>query len=150
MTHIFKKFQYMELALEQAKLALQTNEWPVGAVIVYKDTVIACTYNRVESDHNPCAHAEILAAHIAQKYIYEETGDKFLSGCELFVTLQPCQMCFEYLKTLRIGKIIYGTQSIKGSESDVTVLDCVYEEECQALLKAFGEKLRGKGSKSSK
>ena len=131
-------------AIKEAKLAGEMGEWPVGAVIVCNGVIIARAHNLVERMHNPCAHAEILAAEEARRILYIDHDEKFLQQCALYVTLEPCNMCLEYLRTLRIGKIFYGAKSDKKNEAQMQIFDCIYEKECEDVLKEFGKALRAK------
>ena len=79
----------MKLALEQAELAAQIGEVPIGAVVVCEGEVIAVAHNRREIDNDPSAHAEFLAMQEASKKL----GRWRLSGCTVYVTLEPCLMC---------------------------------------------------------
>ena len=81
--------RFMRMALEQARAALAAGEFPVGAVMVRGDEVIARAYNLRETTSDPTAHAEVLALRAAAA----QAGDWRLSDCELFVTLEPCPMC---------------------------------------------------------
>lgn len=138
----FNNFDFMLEAIKEAKIAGEAGEWPVGVVITYNGNIIARAHNLVEKMNNPCAHAEILAVEEARRIMYERYGEKFLDGCELYVTLEPCKMCLEYLRNIRIGKIIYGAKTEKRDKMKIEVLDCIYEEECEELLREFGRQLR--------
>lgn len=138
MTHIQHVFDFMKIALEQAQIALSHNEWPVGAVVVHDDQIIAKAHNQVEASQHPCAHAEILAANNARMHLQ----DKYLDKCTMFVTLEPCNMCMEYLKTLRLRTLVYGTKTQKFQQHNIQILDCIAEKECRDLLQQFGQRLR--------
>ena len=88
--------KYMKLALEQAELAAQIGEVPIGAVVVCDGEVIAVAHNRREIDNDPSAHAEFLAMQDASKKL----GRWRLSGCTVYVTLEPCLMCAGLMSTL--------------------------------------------------
>ena len=96
--------RFMRLALEEAQDAFGEGEVPIGAVIVCQGQVIARAHNQVERLHDPTAHAEILAITAATDYL----GGKFLSDCQLYVTIEPCVMCAGALFHARLGAIIYG------------------------------------------
>lgn len=96
--------RFMRLALEEAQDAFDEGEVPIGAVIVCQGQVIARAHNQVERLHDPTAHAEILAITAATDYL----GGKFLSDCQLYVTIEPCVMCAGALFHARLGVIIYG------------------------------------------
>ncbi|MBN9499079.1 MAG: nucleoside deaminase [Alphaproteobacteria bacterium] len=102
---------YMELALEQARIAAQAGEVPVGAVLVdAQGAVLAATHNRVERDKDPTAHAEMLAirAGAAQR------GDSRLPDCDLYVTLEPCPMCATAISFARLRRVYWGASDPKG------------------------------------
>ncbi len=100
---------YMNMALEQAAKAYSLNEVPVGAVIIRDHCILSQGYNRRERDHDPCAHAEIVAIRRAAKVI----GDWRLYGCTLFVTLEPCVMCIGAILQARILRLVYGAYDPK-------------------------------------
>jgi len=101
--------QFMHLAMEQAQLAEQQGEVPVGAVLVKSGEVIAHGHNQVISLNDPCAHAEIQALKAAGKAL----GNYRLVDCHLYVTLEPCVMCTGALIHARIGRLIYGAHDPK-------------------------------------
>ncbi len=100
----------MQKALEQARLAAQEGEVPVGAVVVKAGVVIASAHNAPRALSDPTAHAEILAIRAAAKAL----GNERLDGCELWVTLEPCAMCAGAIAHARIGKLYYGASDAKG------------------------------------
>lgn len=110
---------FMQLALEQAKLAGLAGEVPVGAVIVQDGVVIATGCNAPISDQDPTAHAEIKALRAAAKQL----GNYRLVGCELFVTLEPCTMCVGAMLHARLKRVVFGAYDAKtgaaGSQSNV-------------------------------
>ena len=93
----------MRAALEQARLAAQDNEVPVGAVVEYRGEIIGRGYNRTLQCNDPSAHAEILAIREAAQAI----GNHRLTGARLFVTLEPCVMCAGAILHARIDQVIY-------------------------------------------
>ncbi len=95
---------YMQRALTQAAVAASEGEVPVGAVIVCGDTVVAEAHNRRESDRDPLAHAEILAIRQAAAVL----GRWRLSGCTLYVTLEPCPMCAGAVVNARVDRLVFG------------------------------------------
>lgn len=99
--------KYMKAAIKQAKKAYELDEVPVGAVIVYKDKIIAKAYNTKEKDKLATRHAEIKAIEKASKKI----GNWRLNECEMYVTLEPCPMCASAIKQARIGKVYAGIAS---------------------------------------
>lgn len=137
-----KDKKYMQMALDQACMAKEENEVPVGAVVVLNDQVIARAHNQTELLQDVTAHAEILATTIASDFI----GNKFLNECDLYVTLEPCSMCAGALFWARYKRVIFGAKDEKrGYQSfseriihpKTTVTSGIMEEECSALLKAF-------------
>ncbi|NLB48792.1 MAG: nucleoside deaminase [Erysipelotrichia bacterium] len=139
--------KYMELALEEARLAALEDEVPVGCVIVYRDQVIASAHNKRDKSHNPLGHAEILAIKKAGEFI----GNWQLVDCELYVTIEPCIMCGGAIIQSRIGKVIYGASDNKGgafgSSIDIltakninhrpTIISGVLEAECSQIIKQY-------------
>jgi len=100
----------MRLALAEAEAAAAMGEVPVGAVIVRAGRVLARTHNRVETDRDPTAHAEILAIRAAARL----TGSPRLVDCDLYVTLEPCAMCAQALSLARIRRLYFGAYDPKG------------------------------------
>ena len=101
------KNKYLEIALEEAKIAYNLNEVPVGAVIVFNDKVIAKAHNLKRSTNNIMNHAEIISIIEASGYV----GDWRLNECEMYVTLEPCPMCAGAIEQSRIKRIYIGTES---------------------------------------
>jgi tRNA(adenine34) deaminase len=138
---------WMGRALQQAKLALETDDVPVGAVVVRGGDVIAAAANRREADQDPTAHAEVLALRHAARV----TGSWRLEGCALYVTLEPCAMCAGALVLARVPLLVYGAADPKagaaGSVFDLVreprlnhqlqVVSGVLADECGALLVRF-------------
>ena len=137
---------WMKKALLQAKYALSEDEIPVGAVIVYQERLIAQAHNQVELLKDPTAHAEIIA--ITQAATFLES--KWLKGCTLYVTVEPCAMCAGALVLSRVDKVVFGAFEEKtgalGSNMDVNAFDLnhrlkvksgVLEDECLQILKEF-------------
>lgn len=100
---------YMRLALEQAQLAWNLGEVPVGAVVVKDGEVIAIGCNQPIGRHDPTAHAEIVALRAAA----EKLGNYRLPGCELYVTLEPCVMCSGAMMHARLAKVVFGAADPK-------------------------------------
>ncbi len=100
---------FMNLALAQAKKAEELDEVPIGAVVVYENQVIAQGYNRREVDNDPAGHAEF----IAMKQASEKLGVWRLSGCTVYVTLEPCLMCAGLMYQARIDRCVYGAADPK-------------------------------------
>ncbi len=144
---------YMRMALEQARLAAAEGEVPVGAVVVKDDTVIGIGRNRRESSKNALAHAELEAIDMACRSL----GGWRLSGCRLYVTLEPCPMCAGAIINARLDEVIYGTDDPKAGSChsmvelfalpynhQPTVTAGVLQEECSAVLTDFFKTLRSR------
>jgi tRNA(adenine34) deaminase len=137
----------MQLALEQAQLAWQLGEVPVGAVVVCDGEVIATGFNQPIGKHDPTAHAEIVALREAAAKV----GNYRLPGCTLYVTLEPCVMCSGAMMHARLARVVYAAQDPKtgacGSVLDLfahaqlnhhaEVAGGVLAVEAGAMLKAF-------------
>jgi tRNA(adenine34) deaminase len=100
---------YMRLALAEAEQALAEDEVPVGAVIVQGERVIAAAHNQREMLHDPTAHAEMIAITQAAGFL----GDWRLTGCTLYVTLEPCIMCCGAILQARVPTVVYGATDPK-------------------------------------
>ena len=146
-TTLEKDEKYMRLALEEAKLALEADEVPIGAIIVAGGRIVGRGHNLVETLTDVTAHAEIQAITAASSTI----GGKYLNDCTLYVTVEPCPMCAGALAWSQIGRIVYGASDPKRGFSTIsdnmlhprTVLTArVLREECEALMKNFFAKLR--------
>lgn len=94
----------MRMALDEAYAALDEGEVPVGAVVMRAGNVIARAHNRRERDHDPTAHAEVLALRAAAAAL----EDWRLNDCTLYVTLEPCPMCAGAIVSARVGRVVYG------------------------------------------
>ena len=143
----------MSKALRQAEYAYNKDEVPVGAVIVYKDKVIAQAYNQVELLKDPTAHAEMIAITQASSFL----KSKWLEGCSLYVTIEPCSMCAGALVLSRIDKVFFGATDPKtgafGSKININSLKLnhklkvksgLLEKECSSILQSFFKKKRKK------
>ena len=100
---------YMQLALEQARHAWSLGEVPVGAVVVRDGEVIATGFNQPIGQHDPTAHAEIVALRAAA----DKLGNYRLPGCTLYVTLEPCVMCSGAMMHARLARVVYGASDPK-------------------------------------
>lgn len=143
---------FMRIALEEARAAESRGEVPVGAVVVRDAQIIARAGNRNLSDHDPTAHAEIVALRIAA----QKLGNHRLSGCALFVTIEPCAMCSGALVHARLARLVYGATDPKaGAVRSVTqvlnhpslnhqmeVTAGVLETECAEILQDFFRRRR--------
>ena len=106
MENPFTDEYFMKKALQEAEMAFEQGEIPVGAVIVIDNKVIARSHNLTEMLNDVTAHAEMQAITSAANYI----GGKYLKGCALYVTLEPCQMCAGALYWSQISKIVFGAR----------------------------------------
>jgi len=149
-----KHTRYMQEALREAKKAIDEEEVPVGAVIVYKGRIIARSHNQVECLKDPTAHAEMIALTSATHYL----GTKWLNGSSMYVTIEPCSMCAGALVLSRIKDLYFGARDTKtGACSSVfniannkklnhriKVKGGLLDRECGSLLKEFFKKKRVK------
>ncbi len=104
MINPFDDTYFMKKALQEAEVAFEKGEIPVGAVIVIEDRIIARTHNLTELLNDVTAHAEMQAITSAANFL----GGKYLTKCTLYVTLEPCQMCAGALYWSQISKVVYG------------------------------------------
>jgi tRNA(adenine34) deaminase len=105
---------FMDIALEEARAAQARGEVPVGCVVVREGEVVARSGNRTVADRDPTAHAELLALRAAAGAI----GSERLTGCDLYVTLEPCAMCAAAMSFARIRRLYYGAADPKGGAVD--------------------------------
>ncbi len=145
-------YDFMGLALEEARAAAAEGEAPIGAVVVCDGEIVSRARNRRECDTDPTAHAELIAVREASRRL----GRWRLSDCTVYVTLEPCPMCAGALVNARIGRLVYGAADPKagavGSLLDLSadarlnhrypVTWGVRAEECSALLKEFFRSIR--------
>lgn len=137
----FDDTYFMNKALQEAETAFSKGEIPVGAIIVFKDQIIARAHNLTEILNDVTAHAEMQAFTAAADFL----GGKYLKDCVLYVTLEPCQMCAGASYWAQIGKIVYGASepergfvNLKTTLHPKTkVISGVLENECSQLLKRF-------------
>jgi len=101
-----RKEEYMEAALDEARKAMAIGDVPIGAVIVKDGKIIAAAHNTRENGGGATAHAELLAINEACKRV----GSWRLSGCELYVTLEPCPMCAGAVVNSRLDRVIFGVR----------------------------------------
>ncbi|MFV0441677.1 MAG: tRNA adenosine(34) deaminase TadA [Lachnospirales bacterium] len=147
---------YMNEAVKEAKKAFEDNEVPIGCIIVYKDEVIAKSFNKRNTKKNTLYHAEIIAIDEACKFL----GDWRLEGCTMYVTVEPCPMCAGAVLQSRIDRLVFGTYNKKAGccgsiynlldddrfNHKVKVESGVMEDECTRLMKDFFKKTRDKNS----
>ncbi len=139
--------RYMRKALEEARLAFEADEIPVGAVVVCGDQIIARGHNLTEMLHDVTAHAEMQAITAAAEHL----GGKYLDVCTLYVTVEPCIMCAGAIGWAQLGRLVYGASDPKRGFSffapkalhpKTKVVSGVLEEECGALMKEFFQRKR--------
>ncbi|WP_242092569.1 nucleoside deaminase [Aestuariivivens sediminicola] len=141
MEHIFDDSYFMKKALQEAEIAFEKGEIPVGVVIVIDNKIIARGHNLTETLNDVTAHAEMQAITAAANFL----GGKYLHNCTLYVTLEPCQMCAGALYWSQISKIVYGARdpergciNLKTKLHPKTVIEGgVMETEASVLLKRF-------------
>lgn len=133
---------FMAKALEQAQLAFEAGEIPVGAVVVAKDKIIARSHNLTEMLCDVTAHAEMQAITSATNSL----GGKYLNECTLYVTLEPCIMCAGAIGWSQLGRLVYGASDDKRGfmrfapealHPKTKVIKGVMEEECKAIIQDF-------------
>ena len=144
--------KYMKEALKQARKAYKLGEVPIGCVIVYGDKIIARGYNRRKTDKNTLSHAELQAIRKASRVM----GDWRLEECDMYVTLEPCQMCSGAIVQARIPRVVIGCMNPKAGcagsilnilqmpafNHQVDTVKGVLEEECSRMLTTFFKELR--------
>lgn len=146
--------KFMREAIKQAKKAYAIDEVPIGCVIVYEGKIIARGYNRRTTDKNTLSHGELNAIRKASKKL----GDWRLDDCEMYVTLEPCQMCAGAIVQARIKKVYIGCMNPKAGcagsvlnllqvekfNHQVEIETGILEEECSSMIKEFFRELRKK------
>lgn len=149
--------RYMQEAIELGRKALETEDVPVGAIVVYRGRVIGRGYNQRESLRDPTAHAEMLALTAAAEHV----GHWRLEDCTMYVTLEPCPMCAGALVQARLSRLVYGAADAKsgacGSLYEITqdprlnhwieTVAGVMAEPCAELLREFFRRRRALGEK---
>ena len=137
----FDDAYFMRKALQEAEVAFEKGEIPVGAVIVIEDRIIARAHNLTELLNDVTAHAEMQAITAAANFL----GGKYLTNCTLYVTLEPCQMCAGALYWSQISKLVYGASDDKRGykamgtklHPKTKVVSGVLADEASELLKRF-------------
>jgi tRNA(adenine34) deaminase len=144
--------QFMRVAIEQAKIAEENGDVPIGAVIVHQNNIIARAYNQREQLQDPTAHAEIIALTQAAAALQ----NWHLNGCTMYVTLEPCPMCAGALVLARMDRLVYGCDDPKAGackslynivQDDrlnhrLEVTSGVLQEQCRQQLQEFFAKRR--------
>jgi tRNA(adenine34) deaminase len=152
MTHTHEYF--MKAALRQAKRAEAMDEVPVGAVIVKDGRIVARGFNQREKTNDPTGHAEVIAIRQAARKLQSWR----LSGCSLYVTIEPCSMCAGAILWSRLDRIVYGAKDPKGGALGSSynlfeqknlnhhpeVVEGVLVHECQALISNYFKNKRSK------
>jgi tRNA(adenine34) deaminase len=143
---------WMELALAEARMAAEAGEVPVGALVIINGEIIGRAGNRNLRDHDPTAHAEILALRQAAQHL----GNHRLTGCTLYATIEPCAMCAGAVIHARIARLVYGAKDSKagaaGSILEVInhprlnhkmeVVSGVLGDRCSEILQEFFRRRR--------
>ncbi len=147
MINPFSDEYFMKQALAEARIAVEEDEVPVGAVIVCGNRIIARAHNQTERLNDPTAHAEMLAITSATSTM----GAKYLTDCRLYVTVEPCVMCAGAIGWSQLSAIIYGTPDEKRGftkyapnalHPKTEVRSGVMEDECAAEMKSFFQSKR--------
>lgn len=136
---------FMKQALKQAEQAFAEDEVPIGAVVVADNHIIGKGYNQVERLNDPTAHAEMLAITAASSYL----ASKYLDDCILYVTVEPCVMCYGAIKNSRIKTVYYGLPEPKHgfskrltNDPKITLKEGLLAADSKMLMQTFFEKKR--------
>ena len=146
MENIFTDEYFMKKALQEAYMAFDKDEIPVGAIVVTNNRVIAKSHNLTELLNDVTAHAEMQAITASANFL----GGKYLTNCTLYVTIEPCQMCAGALYWSQISKIVFGASDVQRGFTKMgtqlhpktIVVSGVLENECGELIKEFFRKKR--------
>lgn len=134
--------RFMRLALKEAEQAVAQGEVPVGAVIVSKGRILARAHNLTETLHDVTAHAEMQAITAAA----DQLGGKYLTGCTIYVTVEPCPMCAAALGWAQISRVVFGCADIKRGftlfsprllHPKTELVTGVLADECRQLMQGF-------------
>jgi tRNA(adenine34) deaminase len=142
----------MELALGEARMAAEAGEVPVGALVINNGEIIGRAGNRNLRDHDPTAHAEILALRQAAQHL----GNHRLTGCTLYATIEPCAMCAGAIIHARIARLVYGAKDPKAGAAGsilhvinhprlnhkMEVVSGVLDDRCSEILQDFFRRRR--------
>lgn len=141
--------QFMKEALKEARKAFDSDEVPIGCVIVWQGSIIARAYNRTEQLQDFTAHCEMQAFTSASEHL----SNKYLNECTLYVTLEPCVMCSGAAFWTQLGRIVFGAYDQKRGVSAISakilhpktqVRGGLMQDECAALLSAFFQSRRNR------
>lgn len=139
--------KFMRMALSEARMAMEQDEVPIGAVIVCNNRVIARAHNMTEALTDPTAHAEMQAITSATSNL----GGKYLSDCTIYVTVEPCLMCAGAIAWSQMGRVVYGAADDKRGyhvycnvpfHKKTQVVGGVLADECAALMTDFFRRKR--------
>jgi len=144
---IYNDTYFMKQALKEAEKAFDDDEVPIGAVVVYEQTIIGRGYNQVMRLNDATAHAEMIAITAASSYV----GSRVLKGCTIYVTLEPCTMCIGAIQLSRLEKLVFAAREPKTGYSNfvhqqqhqkLVVVDGIESAASVSLLKKFFKKKR--------
>ena len=152
--------QFMQAAIESAKIAEENGDVPIGAIIVYQEQIIGKAYNQRQQLQDPTAHAEIIA--LTQAAAFVESWR--LNGCTMYVTLEPCPMCAGALVLSRMDRLVYGCDDPKAGACKslynivqderlnhrLEVTSGVLQEQCRQQLQEFFSRRREENKKNNK
>lgn len=138
---MFTDEYYMKMALREAEYAFEKDEVPVGCIVVFQERVISRACNLTETLNDVTAHAEMQAITASADFL----GGKYLSGCTMYVTLEPCVMCAGALGWAQISRVVIGARDEQrgfinkklGLHPKTEIVTGILENECSALLKDF-------------
>jgi len=138
---MFTDEYYMKMALQEAEAALEKDEVPIGCVVVSNSRIIARAHNLTETLNDVTAHAEMQAITSAANFL----GGKYLKGCTLYVTMEPCVMCSGALSWSQISKVVIGARDEQRGfinkhlslHPKTEIITGIMEAECSSLVKDF-------------
>ncbi len=143
-----RDLKFIELAFEQARMALASGNLPIGAVIVHNDQVISRGHNLVDSECSDLNHAEILAIRKIERYLFKHKG-----ACEIFTTVEPCLMCMGAIYNFKFSRIVFGCKDLNAGFStrradlppsfvrrNAEVIGPVWPKESVALIRDYCER----------
>lgn len=142
-----KDEMYMRKALNEALIAEEKDEIPIGVVVVCKDRIVARAHNLTQTLNDVTAHAEMQAITAAA----DTLGNKYLNECTLYVTIEPCVMCAGAISWAQLGRLVFGAGDEKRGyrkyadnllHPKTEVVSGIMADECAALMKRFFEKKR--------